>query len=101
MVDPDHTRLSLVRQCRLAHLSTRLQRSLATTNAPESLLSRTRHVKRHVKRWRGGQMRLRWVATGVLEAVKGLRRLQDAAICRGWSPRFAHVTNDWDSVSQR
>ena len=36
------------------HLSTRLQRSLATTNAAESLLSRTRYVKRNVKRWRGG-----------------------------------------------
>ena len=54
------------------HLSTRLQRSLATTNAAESLLSRTRHVKR----WRGGQMMLRWVAAGVLEAVKGFRRLK-------------------------
>ena len=30
------------------HLSTRLQRSLATTTAAERLLSRTRHVKRHV-----------------------------------------------------
>ena len=58
------------------HLSTRLQRSLATTNAAESLLSRTRHVKRNVKRWRGGQMMLRWVATGVLEAVKRFRRLK-------------------------
>ena len=58
------------------HLSTRLQRSLATTNAAESLLSRTRHVKRNVKRWRGGQMMLRWVAAGVLEAVKGFRRLK-------------------------
>ena len=38
--------------------STRLQRSLATTTAAESLLSRTRHVKRNVKRWRGGQMML-------------------------------------------
>ena len=36
-------------------LSERLQRSLATTNAIESLLSRTRHVKR----WRGGTMVLR------------------------------------------
>ena len=51
------------------HLSTRLQRSLATTNAAESLLSRTRHVKRNVKRWRGGQMMLRWVAAGVLEGT--------------------------------
>ena len=50
-------------------LSERLQRSLATTNAIESLLSRTRHVQRHVKRWRGGTMVLRWVAAGVLRAV--------------------------------
>ena len=57
-------------------LSARLQRSVATTNAAESLLSRTRHVKRNVKRWRGGQMMLRWVAAGVLEAVKGFRRLK-------------------------
>ncbi len=60
-------------------LSSRLQRSLATTNAAESLLSRTRHVKRNVKRWRGGQMMLRWVAAGVLEAVKGFRRLKGHA----------------------
>ena len=61
---------------REGYLDYRLQRSLATTNAAESLLSRTRHVKRNVKRWRGGQMMLRWVATGVLEAVKGFRRLK-------------------------
>src|ERR671925_141608 len=57
-------------------LSERLQRSLSTTNAAESLISRTRHVKRNVKRWRGGTMMLRWVAAGVLEAVKGFRRLK-------------------------
>lgn len=61
------------------NLSARLRRSLATTNAVESLLSRTRHVKRNVKRWRGGQMMLRWVAAGVLEAVKGFRRLKGYA----------------------
>lgn len=60
-------------------LSSRLRRSLATTNAAESLLSRTRHVKRNVKRWRGGHMMLRWVAAGVLEAVKGFRRLKGYA----------------------
>ncbi len=57
-------------------LSERLQRSLATTNAVESLLSRMRHVKRNVKRWRGGTMVLRWVAAGVLEAAKGFRRVK-------------------------
>jgi putative transposase len=60
-------------------LSSRLRRSLATTNAVESLLSRTRHVKRNVKRWRGGHMMLRWVAAGVLEAAKGFRRLKGYA----------------------
>ena len=58
------------------HLSEALRRSLVTTNAAESLISRTRQVKRNVKRWRGGQMIVRWVAAGVLEAVKGFRRLK-------------------------
>jgi putative transposase len=53
-----------------------LRRSLTTTNAAESLISRTRHVKRNVKRWRGGTMVVRWVAAGVLEAVTGFRRLK-------------------------
>ncbi|MEQ1899037.1 MAG: hypothetical protein ABL971_16850 [Vicinamibacterales bacterium] len=53
--------------------------TLATTNAAESLLSRTRHVKRNVKRWRGGQLMRRWVTADVLEAVKGFRRLKGHA----------------------
>jgi len=60
-------------------LSDRLRRSLATTNAAESLISRTRHVKRNVKRWRGGKMVVRWVTAGVLEAVRGFRRLKGHA----------------------
>ena len=57
-------------------LCDRLRQSLTTTNAIESLISRTRHVKRNVKRWRGGRMVLRWTAAAVLEAVKGFRRLK-------------------------
>lgn len=57
-------------------LSDRLRQSLATTNAIESLISRTRHVKRNVKRWQGGHMVLRWTAAALLEAVKGFRRLK-------------------------
>ena len=57
-------------------ISDRLRHSLATTNAIESLLSRTRHVKRNVKRWRSGTMVVRWLAAGILEATKGFRRLQ-------------------------
>ncbi len=61
------------------HLSDRLRRSLATTNAIESLMSRTRHIKHNVKRWRSGKMIVRWVAVGILEAVKGFRRLKGCA----------------------
>ena len=57
-------------------LSDRLRQSVATTNAIESLISRSRHVKRNVKRWRGGHMVLRWTAAAILEAVKGFRRLK-------------------------
>ena len=60
-------------------ISDRLRRSLATTNAAESLVSRIRHVGRQVKRWRNGRMILRWVGAGVLEAVKGFRRLKGYA----------------------
>jgi len=60
-------------------ISERLRHSLATTNAIESLLSRTRHVKRNVKRWHSGTMVVRWVAAGILEATKGFRRLQGQA----------------------
>ena len=66
--------------------SPRLQRALATTNAAESLISRTHHVKRNVKRWRGGQMMLRRVAAGVVrDAATGIRRLKDMLPYRSWS----------------
>jgi hypothetical protein len=47
-----------------------------TSEAPPSLAGA---AKRNVKRWRGGQMMLRWVAAGVLEAVKGFRRVKGCA----------------------
>jgi putative transposase len=60
-------------------LSEGSRQSLATTNAIESLISRTRHVKRNVKRWRGGQMVLRCTAAAILEAVTSFRRLKGHA----------------------
>jgi putative transposase len=57
-------------------MSDRLRKFVATTNAIESLISRTRHVTRSVKRWRSGQVVLRWTAAAILEAVKGFRRLK-------------------------
>jgi transposase-like protein len=57
-------------------LCERLRRSLATTNPIESLMSRTRHVHRNVKRWRSGKMMIRWTTAAVFEAAKGFRRLK-------------------------
>jgi len=63
------------------------------TNAIESLISRTRHVKRNVKRWRGGQMVLRWTAAAFLEArerissIEGHKRHAEARR-RAACPRF-------------
>ncbi len=53
-----------------------LSRSLATTNAIENLNGTVRRVAGRVKRWRGGTMVLRWVASGVLEAQRGFHRLR-------------------------
>ncbi len=87
-------------------LADSLRRSLSTTNAAESLISRTRHVKRNVKRWRGGQMVLRWVAAGVLEAVKGFRRLKGhkempklVAALRARDQQLGLVANDAEQVA--
>lgn len=87
-------------------LSESLRRSLSTTNAAESLISRTRHVKRNVKRWRGGQMVLRWVAAGVLEAVKGFRRLKGhkempklIALLRARDQQLGFVVKDAEKVA--
>ena len=56
-------------------MSARLRRSLATTNAIESLISRTRQTHRNVKRWRHRHMMLRWVAAGLREAATHFHRL--------------------------
>jgi transposase-like protein len=57
-------------------LSARLQRTFATTNPIENLISGTRRVHRNVKRWRNGTMMQRWAAAGILEAAKGFRRIK-------------------------
>ena len=52
---------------------------LATTNAAESLLSRTRHVKHNVTQWLSGEMTVHWVAAGIPEAQKGFRGVKGYA----------------------
>jgi putative transposase len=52
-----------------------LARTLRSTNAIESMISISRDHSRNVKRWRGGQMALRWCAAGMVEATKQFRRV--------------------------
>lgn len=52
-----------------------LARTLRSTNAVESMISISRDHARNVKRWRNGQMALRWCAAGMLEASKQFRRV--------------------------
>jgi len=52
-----------------------LARTLRSTNAIESMISISRNHARNVKRWRDGQMALRWCAAGMVEAGKQFRRV--------------------------
>jgi putative transposase len=56
-----------------------LERTLATTNPIENLNSVARRVCGRVKRWRGGEMIVRWMVGAVSEAAKGFRRLKGYA----------------------
>jgi putative transposase len=50
-------------------------RTLRSTNAIESMISICRTKSGNVKRWRDGQMALRWCAAGMVEAGKQFRRV--------------------------
>ena len=52
-----------------------LARTLRSTNAVESMIEICRDHSTNVKRWRDGQMALRWCAAGMLEASKQFRRV--------------------------
>jgi putative transposase len=52
-----------------------LTRTLRSTNCIESMISVCREHAGNVKRWRDGQMALRWCAAGMVEAGKQFRRV--------------------------
>jgi putative transposase len=52
-----------------------LARTLRSTNAVESMIEICRDHSTNVKRWRDGQMALRWCAAGMTEAAKQFRRV--------------------------
>jgi transposase-like protein len=53
-----------------------LRRSLTNTNCIESMISTVRTVTGRVKTWRDGEMKKRWIATGMLEAQRSFRRVR-------------------------
>ena len=53
-----------------------LERTLSSTNCIESMFDTVRTTQRNVKRWRDGDMRLRWTAAGMAEAQRGFRRVK-------------------------
>lgn len=52
-----------------------LRRSLYSTNCIESVFSSARYYSRNVKRWHKEEQMERWLAAGLLEAEKKLRRI--------------------------
>jgi putative transposase len=52
-----------------------LARTLRSTNTIESMIEICREHSKNVKRWRDGQMALRWCAAGMLEAGHQFRRV--------------------------
>jgi putative transposase len=52
-----------------------LARTLRSTNTIESMIEICREHGKNVKRWRDGQMALRWCAAGMIEAGRQFRRV--------------------------
>jgi putative transposase len=52
-----------------------LARTLRSTNTIESMIGICREHSKNVKRWRNGQMALRWCAAGMAEAGRQFRRV--------------------------
>ena len=53
-----------------------LARTLRTTNPIENLNGAVAHHTRNVRRWRDGQMLLRWIGAALHEATRGFRRVR-------------------------
>ncbi|MDQ3850952.1 MAG: IS256 family transposase [Actinomycetota bacterium] len=52
-----------------------LKRTLASTNPCESMIECVRRTSRNVKRWKNGDMCLRWTAAGMLQAEHQFRKI--------------------------
>jgi transposase-like protein len=75
-----------------------LARTLRSTNAIESMISICRAHSANVKRWRDGQMALRWCAAGMVEAGKQFRRVNGHMHLRSLRDTLEKVTATVDST---
>jgi putative transposase len=69
-----------------------LARTFRSTNAIESMISICRDHASNVKRWRDGQMALRWCAAGMIEAGKQFRRVNGHLHLRSLRDTLERVT---------
>jgi putative transposase len=69
-----------------------LARTFRSTNAIESMISICRDHATNVKRWRDGQMALRWCAAGIAEAGKQFRRVNGHLHLRALRDTLERVT---------
>ena len=69
-----------------------LARTLRSTNAIESMISICRSHSANVKRWRDGQMALRWCAAGMAEAGKQFRRVNGHLHLRSLRDTLERIT---------
>jgi transposase-like protein len=76
-----------------------LARTLRSTNAIESMISICRAHSANVKRWRDGQMALRWCAAGMVEAGKQFRRVNGHMHLRSLRDTLEEVTATVDSTA--
>src|SRR5690242_19306650 len=75
-----------------------LARTFRSTNAVESMISICRDHAGNVKRWRDGQMALRWCAAGMLEAGKQFRRVNGHLQLRSLRDTLERVTRPADAT---
>jgi len=69
-----------------------LARTFRSTNAVESMISICRDHSSNVKRWRDGQMALRWCAAGMVEAGRQFRRVNGHLHLRSLRDTLDRVT---------
>jgi len=75
-----------------------LARTFRSTNAVESMISICREHAGNVKRWRDGQMALRWCAAGMVEAGKQFRRVNGHLQLRSLRDTLERVTRPADAT---